>query len=1102
MCFINSKKYHQYQKHVKTASFLTYLKCFLWETIWIYSVLKLKRGLGKRKRAGNMGVFDSPEAQNWLRQYLAVFITRKVILPAVKSKAVDLHKDILGRLPAPVCSQDHGIKKGGSKLSCKFHDAFLVEIKSLHTKRPSWENAKTDTWHNDAFSIAKLFMQPSGYAEKNDFDQIDFNGIAAFMVNCTRFATTVQTSSDQARASINKLRHMPDKCSSALTDQATTECIDNLSTLLKDPTLNIGQDAQEALKQLDELKTILPELHEDHWKSIIEDIATKCLQDIHDLCKDEKVSWLTEADKKRADFQSLGDSILSKLGSRGENALGDIKKTLEVSQETIANSIKDGIKIIEKHIVEGKRMIIETTEIGVGKLVKITETGERNIEEKIKREIDAKMKLNEKSGNLTKADLKKELFKLYNKNASTLCIRLDIDKAVGKVYEDPKFTFKEKDKEYDLSEVNYIFRNKDGTMAKTIFVEGEPGSGKSSLCKMIVHEWCETKRDGRKEVKGRELLSQFEFVFYIILREAKKICQVKEMIFENIINRIGFDKRSTEELLDDVLKSNACLLLLDGLDEWMHPETCPDDERIPHVKTKWENCTILITTRPYKMAELKISQSQIGKHVMLKGVSNPERLVEKVVSSLNEMYDIGRSQGPKSSRLPLNHEICIKEIRDKELLHFSECPIVLVHIVWDWYKGKLLVDMKQSELYSTLLHERWLESCGKRNPDDGSIYRNMINALSKIAFEKLFAKDEHNSIVFEIDEEKYTKFDRQKSASLESGILFRTNVPGDSPQYYFLHKTFQEYLAALYLSEHIAKGCLYIKDKYKHTTNDSGISLYQVFLFLCGLNKKAAKKLSKIMNKLFTNFCDRNCYSWRGSRMLQDKILQGRMELERSDNSGRKLCLQHIYIEEFDESPREREKANVLKQYITTNPSSIISLHIDNENTKDALHLGKRSDNKVLDLRKFKGLKYLHVNNTTFKDVTGLNLKHLVECRIRFETPQQAPRLTSSFYKSDNKCLKRMKTLELSNLTDLNWLQEGSERDGILDMRRLANLQHLSKLVLENLSYSDVVNLHKLRLHKLTVTFNELQQARQLISTLSAHGTCQVGYGDDDRPAS
>ncbi|WAR29956.1 hypothetical protein MAR_003524, partial [Mya arenaria] len=307
---------------------------------------RLKRGLGKRKRAGNMGVFDSPEAQNWLRQYLAVFITRKVILPAVKSKAVDLHKDILGRLPAPVCSQDHGIKKGGSKLSCKFHDAFLVEIKSLHTKRPSWENAKTDTWHNDAFSIAKLFMQPSGYAEKNDFDQIDFNGIAAFMVNCTRFATTVQTSSDQ---------------------------------------------------------TILPELHEDHWKSIIEDIATKCLQDIHDLCKDEKVSWLTEADKKRADFQSLGDSILSKLGSRGENALGDIKKTLEVSQETIANSIKDGIKIIEKHIVEGKRMIIETTEIGVGKLVKITETGERNIEEKIKREIDAKMKLNEKSGNLTKA---------------------------------------------------------------------------------------------------------------------------------------------------------------------------------------------------------------------------------------------------------------------------------------------------------------------------------------------------------------------------------------------------------------------------------------------------------------------------------------------------------------------------------------------------------------------------------------------------------------------------------------------------------------------------------------------------------------------------
>ncbi|XP_052772988.1 uncharacterized protein LOC128211905 isoform X2 [Mya arenaria] len=687
--------------------------------------------------------------------------------------------------------------------------------------------------------------------------------------------------------------------------------------------------------------------------------------------------------------------------------------------------------------------------------------------------------------------LRNELFKLYNKNTSTLRIRLDIDEAVEKVYEEPKLTVKEigKDKEDDLSEVNDIFRNKEGTMAKTIFVEGEPGSGKSSLCKMIVHDWCETKHDGRTETEGHELLSRFEFVFYIILREAKDECQVKKMILKNIINRIGLDNPSTEELLGDVLKSNTCLLLLDGLDEWQHPERCFFDERIPHVETRWENCIILITTRPYKMAELKISRSRIGKHVMLKGVLNPERLIEKVVSSLNAFYERGQSHDAKGSKVPLNHKICITEIQNKNMSHFGEYPIMLVHIIWLWYKGKLAVDMKQSELYESLLNERWKESCGKRE-SAGSKYIDVIYALSKIAFQKLFSKDEHSTIVFEIDEKKNPKIEILKS-SLKSGILSCSNVPGDFQQYHFLHKTVQEYLAALYLSKYFEKCCLHIKQTYKNNRRESGISLSQMFLFLCGLNSKAAEKLSKVMNELFTDFCDREGYNEWDLQVFQDNILQGTIELERSDIPRGKLCLQHIYLTEFDELGRDEKKATALTHYVTTNQSSVISLHIDDENTKNALHLGKKSDNKVLDLRKFKSLKYLHLNNTTFKDVTGLNLNHLVECRIIFITPQQAPRLTSTFYKSNIKCMKKMKKLILSNLTDLNWLNEGSEIKGIIDMRRLANLKHLTDLGLDNLPYSDVVNLHELRLHMLMVTFNELQQAPQLMSTLSAHGTCQ-----------
>ncbi|XP_052787375.1 uncharacterized protein LOC128222426 [Mya arenaria] len=527
------------------------------------------------------------------------------------------------------------------------------------------------------------------------------------------------------------------------------------------------------------------------------------------------------------------------------------------------------------------------------------------------------------------------------------------------------------------------------------------------------------------------------------------------MILKFIIGRIGIDKTSGEELLGEILKSNTCLLVLDGLDEWQHPERCHSGERIPHVQTSWENCTLLITTRPYKLAELKIGLSKIGKHVMVNGVSNPEKLVENILSRLNDLPSTGMSHNPEGTRTLLNHELCIKEIQENNLWHFSECPIVLAHIVWLSYKRRLLTDMKLSDLYETLLKERCSESCDKErcsescdksNSSPRSKYKEIIPTLSKIAFAKLFAEDENQTIVFEIDAEENVNFESQKTASLESGIISCTNVPGDSPQYYFLHKTVQEYLAALCISKDIAKCCSHIKHTYKNNRRESGISLSQILIFLCSIDTKAAEELSKEMNELFTDFCDRYGYPFFEARMLQDTILQGQKELDRSDYSGRNLCLKHIY---------DTNAATVLN--VKTNQSRLVSLEIN-----EILTEYKGTDN-VLDLKNLKSLKYLRLWTKSVKDIIGLNLSHLVECSITFETPQLAPNLTSTFYNNDIECLQTLKKLVLSNLTDIHWLHKdserkgiqklfkcmvlrrrphrGSEQKGILDLRRLGNLE-------------------------------------------------------------
>ncbi|XP_052786573.1 uncharacterized protein LOC128221926 isoform X2 [Mya arenaria] len=682
-------------------------------------------------------------------------------------------------------------------------------------------------------------------------------------------------------------------------------------------------------------------------------------------------------------------------------------------------------------------------------------------------------------------ELKKELVKLY-KTTSTVSIRLDIDEALEKIYEEPKLTFKRngKDEEDHISELNNIFLSKDGKIVNTVFVVGEPGSGKSSLCKKIIHDWCKTEEGnfGQSGTEWHDISSQFEFVFFLSLREAKNECKIKNMILKNVIDRMGLGQESVVQdiLLGDILKSNSCLLLLDGLDEWQHPEQCNWNERIPHVDTSWENCTILITTRPYKLAELKIGNSQIDNHVMLRGVTYPMKLVEKIVSRLNEFND---------TKTPLDPLKCIQGIQDENLWHFSECPIVLAHIVWLWYKRKLSANMKHSDLYGTLLKERWLEYCGKSSSSSRSKFNDVISALSKIAFKKYFADDDINTIVFEIDEEDKTTFESQKAASLESGILSCFNVPGDHPQYHFLHKTFQEYLAALFISEQIAESCLHIKHIYEHHRRESGLSLSQIFLFLCGLSTKAAEDLSKTMNELFTHFCDKECYSEEDSYKLQDMILQGQIELDKDDDSGGKLCLQHMNLGRFYRL--KGNKATILEQYMTKNQSSIVSLYIGGPSTVIASPLASRRDRMVLDLENCKDLKFFHLCYTGFKDVIGLNLSNLVECGLEFKTRQQAPNLTSTFYNSDINCLKNLRKFKLSNLTDLSWLHEGSEQEECLDLRRLENLQHLTELELGGLSTSDVVHLQLMTLHKLSVGFLKLNPAQQLMATLSAHGTCQ-----------
>ncbi|XP_052785919.1 uncharacterized protein LOC128221360 [Mya arenaria] len=1093
--------------------------------------------------------FNSPESRNWLKQWQAVFITRRALIPCVKSEATRLHNGILQKASIEqTCSTDHGHVSNQLTIHCRFHEKLRQEIKIIHKRtNPSWRNASTDTWRDSPFAVAKLFMQSSGYDDKSSFDEIDFNGLAACMYNCGRFKHTLETLTDEARKYVNKIRHMPDVCSSALTDQATTECIDSMIAVLNDPYFQGDPEILKARKQLDELKTRCQDPNPDLLNYIIEDAAIRGVQNVLDLASAKESEWRDHANEIKDDIEKLGGIAMSSLGKQEESAINDIKQTfedalakmdscidnanksmIETTEESIfslKNSAQSeklkleeatmhGIREQQETTLDGKRELNLTAKKEKRKFKKTCESATKNIKEIAKSESNKLTRgegEEQRKSKLTKAksDLKKLLLNHYQETSVRINVRLDIDAAVEDIYEKPKLLLKNKKdkdgniKDEEISEIHQMFLSDNDTMVKTVFVEGEPGYGKSILCKKIVHSWCKFKHGVNEEKRKDNPLSQFEFLFYVKLREFEDQCKIKDIIFQFIIEQIQSEYTGLNELLTDVLRSDHCLLLLDGLDEWKHCSECKRIERIPHVETCWVNCTTFITTRPYKLAELKLNRSQLGNHVQLQGLQLPTELVRKILVELDK------------DQVEISSETCVKDLDKKGLWHFRDVPIVLVNIVWLWFRNKLQDNMSLSEVFRVIIDERWYEMCEKKNIEAEEPPIKFLNSVSELAFHQLFSASKDESIVFQIKGDQYDYI----RDSLESGIMSCSKKSGERSAYYqFLHKTLQEYFAALYLAKHtsdLSRDIQHILNVYMDNRKEDVFSLGQMFKFLCGLSVHAAEQFSKILNELFTEYCERGSYSMEIATTFQDMIYRGYEEAGRSGHSGMDLYLQHIALaggSPFIHQDLKAEKKTMLKPYLDERKSTLASLLIEGEKDLCSV-LQYKEDPSVLDLGMCKNLKFIALTELKFTDIKQLHLNGLLECEITFRKFQPANLLVSSLLLSDLTSLKTLTlgdfdweskvkeiVAKLENIQQLHLEWSGNRPLNDLQFD-LGHLENLKQLTLYKLACSDVVISPKLKLNTLIVKFSTLQKAPQLIAALLAQHD-YLRSSNQDRPLS
>ena len=543
-----------------------------------------------------------------------------------------------------------------------------------------------------------------------------------------------------------------------------------------------------------------------------------------------------------------------------------------------------------------------------------------------------------------------------------------------------------------------FFKNKK-TQCRNIYLEGEPGTGKSTFCQHMALQWsvCHlpttkgescVQREYDDDFEDIDTLRRIEFLFHVSLRNANQYCYYVDIIRDQLLKHIYKQGEQLERaccLVDKVLESPTSCIINDGLDEWNHPERLQDGScyclgeekgRTP-VTRQQHSATIVTTSRPWRLAHLPPLDSTIEKRMDIEGTGDVRKLGDKIVKVLNEQ-----------TRKDILFSNIEKEVHKRKVYHLLTIPFLLLQIVCLFFDDGE-VSSSQSKIYASVFDMLIGRKSQKStvgvsvNTTQLRLFSDKLNIrrcwtyfieIAREAFEQLFPQHGHQSVVFNSNLSKLNE--HAKTFALQCGILNEKkskSLSSRTSHLSFTHKTMQEFFAAVYLCENkdqferiiVPRYQTQGTDAYKMCINE----LSQTFIFLCGLDVQLADKMSNLMNhKLGMNNLEFSGYRCRSSDELRyqltDLVAQGVQEADKNDFRDFCLCLRYIFFCADDSQI-------MCNRLIQMNQLQLISLTLDSCRETAVTMCGG------LLLEQCSQLQELHLKDITMAG--GLSLQHCVQ---------------------------------------------------------------------------------------------------------------------------
>nr|XP_054761450.1 NACHT, LRR and PYD domains-containing protein 3-like [Lytechinus pictus] len=395
----------------------------------------------------------------------------------------------------------------------------------------------------------------------------------------------------------------------------------------------------------------------------------------------------------------------------------------------------------------------------------------------------------------------------------------------------------------DTSPLDYknLFTTKvAGVLPKRLLVEGEGGVGKTTLCSKIAWDWAE----------GYEEYNQFNWVVVVPLRNVIKGQTIGDCM-KNYLNENNIvSPKQIENYM--ICQPSKVLIVLDGFDEYNGDLSTDDGSDISQVLRldKFQKCTVLVTTRPWRAHQIKCNQQFGGSYafIAVEGFS-----AENVSTYISKYFVKDGDAGKELIRF-----IEVNDVIKENMAPFP-IYVAMLCILWENIDSEKRETIRRLKTFSQLFEQMIiflidhyvskLKAGSSSNEDYENSERQTIklclSQIGSVAFNGLFQR----KMVFTVND--FSSCTDAMTICCKIGVLSREqkSVPrqkrsmsalqATKTNVVFPHKLFQEYVAALYLASIYEDDC----DEYRRSLDKVMEANVQEFRYLLYFTAAQVKEI-------------------------------------------------------------------------------------------------------------------------------------------------------------------------------------------------------------------------------------------------------------------